>query len=81
MRCLRGLSDLGQAILCTIHQPSSVLLEYFDDLLLLETGGKTVYHGPLGERNEMLLHSFENYGAQPCPQEANPAEYMLEGLW
>jgi ATP-binding cassette subfamily G (WHITE) protein 2 (SNQ2) len=38
VRFLRKLADQGQAILCTIHQPSSLLFESFDRLLLLETG-------------------------------------------
>ena len=48
VRFLRKLADAGQAILCTIHQPSSVLFEYFDQLLLLKSGGRTVYFGELG---------------------------------
>ena len=42
IRFLRKLADHGQAILCTIHQPSSLLFESFDRLLLLERGGETV---------------------------------------
>jgi ATP-binding cassette subfamily G (WHITE) protein 2 (SNQ2) len=42
VRFLRKLADSGQAILCTIHQPSSLLFESFDRLLLLQTGGETV---------------------------------------
>ena len=42
IRFLRKLADHGQAILCTIHQPSSLLFESFDRLLLLQRGGETV---------------------------------------
>jgi len=42
VRFLRKLADHGQAILCTIHQPSSLLFESFDRLLLLHKGGETV---------------------------------------
>ena len=42
VRFLRKLADQGQAILCTIHQPSSLLFSSFDRLLLLESGGETV---------------------------------------
>src|SRR6201992_4519109 len=35
---LRKLADHGQAILCTIHQPSALLLQKFDKILLIEKG-------------------------------------------
>ncbi|RYP81363.1 hypothetical protein DL769_002009 [Monosporascus sp. CRB-8-3] len=37
VRFLRKLADAGQAILCTNHQPSAVLFENFDELILLES--------------------------------------------
>ena len=40
---LRKLAAAGQAVLCTIHQPSASLFARFDQLLLLKAGGKTVY--------------------------------------
>ena len=39
---LRKLANNGQAILCTIHQPSAILFQTFDRLLFLAKGGKTV---------------------------------------
>ena len=80
VRFLRKLADAGQAILCTIHQPSSVLFEHFDDLLLLKSGGRVVYHGPLGHDSRTLIGYFESNGAKKCPETANPAEYMLEAI-
>ena len=78
VRFLRKLADAGQAILCTIHQPSAVLFEQFDELLLLRTGGRTVFHGELGHDSRHLIQYFESNGGHKCPPEANPAEYMLE---
>ncbi|PHH58916.1 hypothetical protein CDD81_4153 [Ophiocordyceps australis] len=80
VRFLRKLADAGQAVLCTIHQPSAVLFEHFDDLLLLKSGGRIVYHGPLGKDSRDLIQYFESHGAQKCPPDANPAEYMLEAI-
>ncbi|KAG7195696.1 Multidrug resistance protein [Scheffersomyces spartinae] len=77
-KLLRKLADHGQAILCTIHQPSAILMKEFDRLLFLQKGGKTVYFGDLGENSLVLINYFEKYGAHPCPKEANPAEWMLE---
>jgi ATP-binding cassette subfamily G (WHITE) protein 2 (PDR) len=74
---MRKLADNGQAILCTIHQPSALLLQEFDRLLFLAKGGKTVYFGDLGKNAQTLIDYFESYGAPKCPKEANPAEWML----
>jgi len=79
VRFLRKLADGGQAILCTIHQPSSLLFESFDRLLLLGKGGNTVYFGDIGEDSNMMREYFARYGA-PCPPNVNPAEYMLEAI-
>jgi ATP-binding cassette subfamily G (WHITE) protein 2 (SNQ2) len=75
---LRKLADHGQAILCTIHQPSSELFQVFDRLLLLKKGGKTVYFGDIGKNSRTLIDYFESHGAKKCGEEANPAEYILE---
>ena len=80
VRFLRKLADAGQAILCTIHQPSSVLFEHFDELLLLKSGGRVVYHGSLGKDSRQLIGYFERNGAKKCPPSTNPAEYMLEAI-
>ncbi|KIM88774.1 hypothetical protein PILCRDRAFT_813749 [Piloderma croceum F 1598] len=79
VRFLRKLADQGQAILCTIHQPSSLLFESFDRLLLLETGGETVYFGDIGSDSHIVRDYFARYGAT-CPPNVNPAEYMLEAI-
>lgn len=75
---LRKLASAGQAVLCTIHQPSAILFQEFDRLLFLAKGGKTVYFGDIGENSQKLLHYFENNGARKCGEDENPAEYMLE---
>lgn len=76
-KLIRKLADHGQAILCTIHQPSALLLEDFDRLLFLKSGGQTVYFGDLGKGCRTLINYFEKYGAPKCPPDANPAEWML----
>jgi hypothetical protein len=38
---MEKLTRNGQAILCTVHQPSSLLFQRFDRILLLAKGGKT----------------------------------------
>jgi ABC-type multidrug transport system ATPase subunit len=77
VRFLRKLTEAGQAVLVTIHQPSAQLFAQFDKLLLLAKGGKTVYFGDIGQNANTVKDYFGRYGA-PCPPEANPAEHMID---
>ncbi|KAG2033358.1 pleiotropic drug resistance ABC transporter [Suillus americanus] len=77
---LRELANNGQAILCTIHQPSAELFQVFDRLLLLRKGGQTVYFGDIGDKSSIMLDYFERNGAAHCDADANPAEYMLDTI-
>jgi len=82
VRLLRKLAREGQAILCTIHQPSALLFEHFDNVLLLRPGGQTAYFGRIGtnhgQGSEIIRRYFEDNGASPCPPDGNAAEYILE---
>jgi ATP-binding cassette subfamily G (WHITE) protein 2 (PDR) len=75
---LRKLADNGQAVLCTIHQPSAILFQEFDRLLFLAKGGKTVYFGEIGEDSSTLINYFERNGSLKFGRDDNPAEKMLE---
>ncbi|KAI9375051.1 ABC multidrug transporter [Aspergillus egyptiacus] len=75
---METLTQNGQAILCTIHQPSAMLFQRFDRLLLLAKGGKTVYFGEVGQGSRVLMDYFVRNGGAPCPPGSNPAEHMLE---
>ncbi|KAJ5486803.1 hypothetical protein N7530_001103, partial [Penicillium desertorum] len=77
VRFLRKLVDGGQAVLCTIHQPSAVLFDAFDGLLLLAKGGKMTYFGETGKDSTKILDYFNRNGA-PCPPDANPAEHIID---
>jgi ABC-type multidrug transport system ATPase subunit len=77
LRFLRKLAAAGQAVLCTIHQPSAQLFAQFDTLLLLTKGGKTVYFGDIGENASTIKDYFARNGA-PCPPSSNPAEHMID---
>lgn len=68
---LRKLANNGQAVLSTIHQPSAVLFQQFDQLLFLAKGGKPVYFGEIGEQSRTLLDYFERNGARSCAPSEN----------
>ncbi|TIC28832.1 ABC multidrug transporter [Wallemia mellicola] len=80
-RFMNKLADAGQAILCTIHQPSSLLFtEFFDRLLLLAPGGKVVYQGPVGDNGSAIVDYFKRIGARECQPHENVAEYAIETI-
>lgn len=74
---LRKLANNGQAILCTIHQPSGTLFQMFDSLLFLAVG-KTLYFGNIGTNSRILIDCFEGYGARRCGETENPAKWLLD---
>ena len=78
VQLLRKLANNGQAVLCTIHQPSAILFQEFDRLLFLAHGGKTVYFGDIGEKSRTLTSYFERNGSRRCGTAENPAEWMLD---
>jgi ATP-binding cassette subfamily G (WHITE) protein 2 (SNQ2) len=77
VRFLKKLASAGQAIVCTIHQPSSVLIQQFDMILALNPGGNTFYFGPVGENGKDVVDYFAERGVQ-CPPSKNIAEFILE---
>ncbi|TMW57646.1 hypothetical protein Poli38472_011419 [Pythium oligandrum] len=72
MKFIVKLCEEGKTVICTIHQPSSLVYEMFTNVAIL-SGGRTVYFGP---RSESLKH-FASAGYE-CPMYANPAEYYIE---
>ncbi|KAK7181443.1 hypothetical protein DPSP01_008673 [Paraphaeosphaeria sporulosa] len=77
VRFLKKLSSAGQAIICTIHQPSSVLIQQFDMILALNPGGNTFYFGRVGENGKDVTEYFADRGVE-CPPSKNVAEFILE---
>jgi len=77
VRFLRKLCAAGQAIICTIHQPSSDLIQEFDTILALNPGGNVFYFGPVGENGSAVIKYFADRGTE-CPPGKNVAEFILE---
>jgi ABC-type multidrug transport system ATPase subunit/ABC-type multidrug transport system permease subunit len=77
VRFLKKLSQAGQAIVCTIHQPSSMLIQQFDMILALNPGGNTFYFGPVGKDGSAVIKYFADRGFK-CPPSKNVAEFVLE---
>ncbi|PYI00447.1 hypothetical protein BO78DRAFT_438663 [Aspergillus sclerotiicarbonarius CBS 121057] len=66
----------GVPIVCTIHQPSGVLFEMFDHIMLLAPGGRTVYFGETGAHASTVSSYFARHGAVMGSSE-NPAEFII----
>lgn len=66
---LRKLARDGRLIVCVVHQPSSRLMQLFDDILVM-SGGRVLYSGA---QNEML--NFFQKANFECPQYYNPADF------
>ncbi|OAA71137.1 ABC transporter [Cordyceps fumosorosea ARSEF 2679] len=77
VRFLKKLSQAGQAIVCTIHQPSFMLIQQFDMILALNPGGNTFYFGPIGRDGATVAKYFADRGVAPPPSK-NIAEFILE---
>ncbi|KAL5385845.1 hypothetical protein PMIN02_008718 [Paraphaeosphaeria minitans] len=77
---MEKLTKNGQAILCTIHQPSAMLFQRFDRLLLLAKGGRTVYFGDIGRQSHILVDYFKRNGGTNYDSSMNPPEYMLDAI-
>ncbi|KAI9697387.1 MAG: hypothetical protein M1836_004665 [Candelina mexicana] len=77
IRFLKKLARAGQAIICTIHQPSSILIQQFDMILAINPGGHTFYFGPIGDAGSTVIKYFADRGVQ-CPPDKNVAEFILE---
>eukprot|EP00741_Cyanophora_paradoxa_P005529 tig00000900_g5361.t1 len=74
---LRELAGKGQAIICTIHQPSAEIFKKFDSLLLLKKGGEVAYFGKMGENADTVMSYFEKLGFHRAHYR-NPADHILD---
>ncbi|KAE9024805.1 hypothetical protein PR002_g11359 [Phytophthora rubi] len=71
MKFVSRLCKENMTVICTIHQPSSLVYNMFTNVVIL-TAGQTVYFGP---RVDMLPH-FASLG-YVCPEHEDPAEHYI----
>ncbi|PHT41424.1 hypothetical protein CQW23_20278 [Capsicum baccatum] len=79
MRAVKNVAETGRTIVCTIHQPSIDIFEAFDELIILKTGGRMIYWGPVGRNSCKMIEYFEDISGVPkIKKNYNPATWMLE---
>jgi hypothetical protein len=71
---LKDLANRGCTVVTTIHQPSSQIFSLFDKLMLM-SDGNVVYEGLAKEATAYFADITD-----PCPNNYNPADYLLELL-
>jgi len=69
---LHVLAGAGRTIICTIHQPNSIIYQKFDRLILLAKG-RLVYNGAANG----AVDYFASVGYQ-CPPYTNPADFFIK---
>uniref|UniRef100_A0A0B7JQ34 ABC transporter domain-containing protein n=1 Tax=Bionectria ochroleuca TaxID=29856 RepID=A0A0B7JQ34_BIOOC len=77
---LRKLGAGGLGIICTVHQPSAMLFQQFDRLLLMAQGGRVAYFGDIGDNSDVVLQYFAAHDPRhrTCEESENPAEHLLK---
>ncbi|CCD26302.1 ATP-binding cassette multidrug transporter PDR11 NDAI_0H01280 [Naumovozyma dairenensis CBS 421] len=73
---LKKLSQQGQAILCTIHQPSKSVISYFDNIYLLKRGGECVFFGPINDACDYFVTRDETLSFDK--EAENPADFVID---
>lgn len=72
IKLLKQLAHEGRTIVCTIHQPSGLLIRMFDHLYAV-ADGQCVYQGS----GTNLVQFLADVNLQ-CPSSYNPADFLLE---
>lgn len=79
MRAAKNVASLDRTVLVTIHQPTIDVFESFDNILLLQSGGRMAYFGPLGVNScELIGYLTSIPGIVPPAEGYNPSGWMLE---
>ncbi|XP_037935775.1 ATP-binding cassette sub-family G member 1 [Teleopsis dalmanni] len=74
-QCIRLLSKMakqGRTIVCTIHQPSATIFNYFDKIFVLAKG-QCVYQG----RPDAVIPFLRHIDLE-CPKYYSPSDYIIE---
>ncbi|KMQ85336.1 protein scarlet-like protein [Lasius niger] len=71
---MMSFASRNRTILCTIHQPSSVIFDSFHRIILL-AGGRVAFAGTVTQ----AIRFFSSQGYE-CPRNYNPADFLVATL-
>ncbi|XP_044251758.1 ATP-binding cassette subfamily G member 4 [Drosophila takahashii] len=72
IRLLQAMAREGRTIVCTIHQPSATIYNYFDSIYVLAKG-HCVYQG-----SPRATIPFLRLAQLDCPRHYSPSDYIIE---
>ncbi|XP_017080688.1 ATP-binding cassette sub-family G member 1 isoform X2 [Drosophila eugracilis] len=72
IRLLQAMAYEGRTIVCTIHQPSATIYNYFDSIYVLAKG-QCVYQG-----SPRATIPFLRLAQLDCPRHYSPSDYIIE---
>ncbi|KAH8264943.1 hypothetical protein KR038_008457 [Drosophila bunnanda] len=72
IRLLKAMAHEGRTIVCTIHQPSATIYNYFDSIYVLAKG-HCVYQG-----SPRATIPFLRLAQLDCPRHYSPSDYIIE---
>ena len=75
LKLVRGCSDEGWTIFTTIHNPSSMMMDHMDGIVLL-VASKVIWFGPYDL--ESLKSDFEAHGITSCAKTTHIVEYIIQ---
>jgi ABC-type multidrug transport system ATPase subunit/ABC-type multidrug transport system permease subunit len=72
MTLIKEQANLGRTVICTLHQPSSEIVELMDSLLVM-TDGHIVYHS-----SPLLIEEWFQKLDFTFPDIGNPVDYLMD---
>ncbi|EDW19319.1 ATP-binding cassette sub-family G member 1 [Drosophila mojavensis] len=72
IRLLKAMAQEGRTIVCTIHQPSATIYNYFDSIYVLAKG-QCVFQG-----TPQATIPFLRLAQIDCPRHYSPSDYIIE---
>jgi ABC-type multidrug transport system ATPase subunit len=74
LRTFREMVNESRTVVATLHQPSAVVFDLFDTLLLLSKG-QVIYHGPAADAVKYFVAQPLNF---PFADYSNPADFLTD---